>query len=267
MIIQDQIGRTLELSTTPKRIISLVPSQTELIVDLGLGLSLVGVTKFCIHPSHIKSNVQVVGGTKNVKLDVIRALNPDIILCNKEENTKEIVEVCEQICPVHVSDIFTIKDALQLISMYGDMFNVNKQASKMIEFIKTEQSDFERYCKNQKTLRVAYFIWKEPWMVAGGNNFINHLLELNKYENVFKTQPRYPEIDINKLQEENIDVLFLSSEPYPFKEKHVEEIATILNNKIVVKIIDGEMFSWYGSKLKKAFNYFKELRNNLKVTI
>jgi hypothetical protein len=84
---------------------------------------------------------------------------------------------------------------------------------------------------------------------------------------VFKTQPRYPEIDINKLQEENIDVLFLSSEPYPFKEKHVEEIATILNNKIVVKIIDGEMFSWYGSKLKKAFNYFKELRNNLKVTI
>jgi ABC-type Fe3+-hydroxamate transport system substrate-binding protein len=175
MIIQDQIGRTLELSTTPKRIISLVPSHTELIEDLGLELSLDGVTKFCIHPSHIKSNVQVVGGTKNVKLDVIRALNPDIILCNKEENTKEIVEVCEQICPVHVSDIFTIKDALQLISMYGDMFNVYKKASKMIEFIKTEQSDFERYCKNQKTLRVAYFIWKEPWMVAGGNNFINHL--------------------------------------------------------------------------------------------
>ena len=116
MKFQDQIGRILELEKTPKRIICLVPSLTELLVDLGLEDCIVGITKFCIHPTHLKQTKAIVGGTKNINVDKIKALNPDIILCNKEENSKEIVKICEEIAPTHVSDIFTINDNLNPVS-------------------------------------------------------------------------------------------------------------------------------------------------------
>ncbi|GAA4306703.1 ABC transporter substrate-binding protein [Aestuariibaculum suncheonense] len=263
MEVLDQLHRTIALKDIPKRIISLVPSQTELLCDLGLEDSLVGVTKFCVHPHHITTDVTVVGGTKNIHLDKIKALQPDIILCNKEENTKEIVDACERICPVHVSDIYTMADSMKLIEQYGVLFNRVKEAELMISQMKCEIGGFKSFLKDKKVLTVAYFIWKTPWMVAANNTFINHLLELNKFANAFEDNTRYPEVLTEEsVHFENVDVVLLSSEPYPFKEIHKYEVQGYFPKAKIV-LADGEMFSWYGSRLLKAFEYFKTLRLSL----
>ena len=257
MKFQDQIGRILELEKTPKRIICLVPSLTELLVDLGLEDCIVGITKFCIHPTHLKQTKGIVGGTKNINVDKIKALNPDIILCNKEENSKEIVKICEEIAPTHVSDIFTINDNLNLINEYGALFNTEKKALEIIRKINFKLIDFKEFIKSKKVKKVVYFIWKDPWMVAGNTTFINHLLQLNKFDNIYQNEARYPEVHLEKIKR-NLDLILLSSEPYPFKEKHILEFEKT-TPKAKTILVDGEMFSWNGSRLLKAFDYFKTL--------
>ena len=260
MIYKDQLNRKLQLKSLPKRIISLVPSQTELLCDLGLKNSIVGVTKFCVHPNGLIKDKEVVGGTKQIHLEKIKALQPDIILCNKEENTKDIVKACEAICPVHVSDIFTISDSIALIEQYGKMFSCEAVSKHLSVKITSQLKDFQEFIKNKPTLKVAYFIWKNPWMVAANNTFVNHLLQLNKFENVYANEKRYPEVDIeNQSVTKQVELVLLSSEPYPFKEKHSDELAAHYPNAKVI-LVDGEYFSWYGSRLTKTFTYFKTLR-------
>ncbi|WP_299898769.1 ABC transporter substrate-binding protein [uncultured Aquimarina sp.] len=259
MIYKDQLHRNIELLNTPKRIISLVPSQTELLVALGLEDCIVGVTKFCVHPIHIRKDKSVVGGTKNIHLDKIEELNPDIILCNKEENTKEIVESLETKHPVHVSDISTMDEAIELIYQYGDIFNTQEAAKLLVSKILEEQKDFLEFIKYKKQKKVAYFIWRKPWMVAGKGTFIHHLLELNGFINVYGNEERYPEISEEELTSiENIDLILLSSEPFPFSENHKQEVEKMIPDVKVV-LVDGEYFSWYGSRLALAFKYFKSL--------
>ena len=263
MKLKDQIGRTIEINATPKRIVSLVPSQTELLHDLGLEDSIVGITKFCVHPIYFKSIKQIVGGTKNSNIEKIKALNPDIILCNKEENTKEIVEACEAICITHVSDIVTIEDCLELITQYGVIFSKEANATKISDKINVNLKDFKAFIKGKSTLKAAYFIWRNPWMAAGKGTFINHLLELNKFENIYKNLERYPEIELNKLcLEGNPEIVLLSSEPYPFKKEHALEVNNV-SHDVKTLFVDGEYFSWYGSRLVNAFDYFKTLRSRL----
>lgn len=247
----------------PKRIISLVPSQTELLCDMGLESELVGVTKYCVHPFYIKQTKDIVGGTKNVKFDIIKKLKPDIILCNKEENTKKIVDQCKKIAQVHISDIFTIDDTLQLIKQYGELFNKRIEASKIIQKINFKRNDFSEFIKHYPPKKVAYFIWRNPWMAVGNNTFINHLLKLNNFNNIYKNKNRYPEVSIKKIRlEGNPELVFLPSEPYPFKEEHAFELGRFTHHAKTV-FVNGEMFSWYGSRLLKAFDYFKELHKKL----
>ncbi|MGB0891590.1 MAG: ABC transporter substrate-binding protein, partial [Flavobacteriaceae bacterium] len=211
-----------------KKIISLVPSQTELLVDLGLENQIVGITKFCIHPNHLKKEKTIVGGTKNIKIEKIKNLKPDIILCNKEENTKEIVEACQQIALTHVSELYTLKDTKKLIYEYGDFFNCKSNSQQIIKELNSLENDFLKFIKNKEKLKVAYFIWKKPWMVAANNTFVNHILELNKFDNVFKNLKRYPEITIQELtNKKDLDLILLSSKPYPFKEKDAIELEKI----------------------------------------
>ncbi len=263
MQLKDQLSRIVFFEKTPRRIISLVPSQTELLHDLGLEDNIVGITKFCVHPFHYKSAKQVVGGTKQIKIDKIKSLKPDVILCNKEENTKTIVEACEQICSVHVSDIYSIQDTVELISQYALMFNKPKEAAKIIDKIQFNFKVFQSFIKDKPIIKVAYFIWRNPWMVAGNKTFINYLLKLNRYKNSYDNLERYPEVDISKIKEEgDPELIFLSSEPYPFNEKHALEIGRVSQHSRII-FVDGEYFSWYGSRLIKAFSYFKTLRNRL----
>ena len=263
MQLKDQLSRIVFFEKRPRRIISLVPSQTELLHDLGLEDNIVGITKFCVHPFHYKSEKQVVGGTKQIKIDKIKSLKPDVILCNKEENTKTIVEACEQICSVHVSDIYSIQDTVELISQYALMFNKPKEAAKIIDKIQFNFKVFQSFIKDKPIIKVAYFIWRNPWMVAGNKTFINYLLKLNRYKNSYDNLERYPEVDISKIKEEgDPELIFLSSEPYPFNEKHALEIGRVSQHSRII-FVDGEYFSWYGSRLIKAFSYFKTLRNRL----
>ncbi|WP_233357710.1 ABC transporter substrate-binding protein [Haloflavibacter putidus] len=260
MQLQDQLQRKIDLNKTPQRIISLVPSQTELLVDLGLKEQLVGITKFCVHPKGLTNEKEIVGGTKEVKIETVKALNPDIILCNKEENTRLMVKELEKITPVHVSDINNLEEAYALMQDYGKIFRKEKEAKTLIKAIRTEQENFLQNIAHKPIKRVAYFIWRKPWMVVGGNTFINYLLELNKLENVYQDIDRYPAIKLEELRE--VDYVLLSSEPFPFNEKYIPEFEPYLNTE-KIKFVDGEYFSWYGSRLKKAFSYFLKLHQNL----
>ncbi len=260
MQLKDQIGQELTLKGTPKRIVSLVPSQTELLVYLGLEELLVGVTKFCVHPKHLLKTKQIVGGTKQVHFDKIGDLRPDIILCNKEENTETIVEEAGKIAPVHVSDVKTLSQALELIQQYGILFNKQHETNTLIAQIVIAEQQFKKTVASKPNKKVAYFIWRKPWMVAGNDTFINTLLKLNGFTNVFKnTDGRYPEVQLSQLKE--MDYVFLSSEPFPFKDKHIAEIQVFTSAKII--LVDGEYFSWYGSRLLGAFEYFKSLAQKL----
>ena len=253
MIIKDFLNRQLNINSRPQRIISLVPSQTELLVDLGLENEILGITKFCVHPKHLKSSKTIVGGTKQVHLDKIKALKPDIIFCNKEENTKPMVKALQEIAPVHVSEIKTLEDNIRLINDYGKILKVEAKAKVLTEKLQTQQNQFQKSIADKPIKKVAYLIWREPWMAVSSDTFIDYILGLNHFENVFANKSRYPEIDISNLPE--LDLLLLSSEPYPFKTKHFSEIP-IDNSKI--KLVNGEYFSWYGSRMLKAFDYFSK---------
>ena len=257
--MKDQLNRKLQIKETPKRIVSLVPSQTELLVDLGLEASIVGITKFCVHPNHLRKEKAIVGGTKHVHFNKIKALSPDIILCNKEENTKEMISELEHIAPVHISDIYKIEDSLELIEMYGDLFNTSERAKTIIDEIKIKLNAFDGVKSKHQKLKVAYFIWKKPWMVAANQTFINEVLSINNFENVYQDVDRYPEIILSELKERQPDLILLSSEPYPFKDSDIDEFKSVFP-EIKVKIVEGEAFSWYGSRFLKAFDYFEELQ-------
>jgi iron complex transport system substrate-binding protein len=263
-MLKDQMGFTHTFKKTPERIISLVPSQTELLFDLGLEASIVGITKFCVHPYHLKSTKTIVGGTKNVKYDKIVNLQPDIIIANKEENTKEIVEELRNICPVWVTDIITLKDNLQMISDFGQLFNKRTEAQNWIDKITFAYQDFQNFIEEKSIKKVAYFIWANPYMVAGKNTFINQLLQMNKFENIYQNQEdRYPEIIIQKMRiQGDPEIVFLSSEPFPFKDEHAFEIGRFTHHAQTV-FVDGEMFSWYGTRILRAFDYFKKLHLRL----
>ncbi len=262
--LQDQIGIFHTFENTPKRIVSLVPSQTELLYDLGLEESIVGITKFCVHPFHFKSTKKIIGGTKKVHFEKIRLLQPDIIIANKEENTQEIVEELSKICPVWVTDIVTLEDNLKMIADFGILFNKRTEAQKWIDKISFVHKDFVDFAKDKEVQKVAYFIWANPYMVAGNNTFINEMLKLNNFRNIYENrEERYPEIIIQKMRiQGDPDLVLLSSEPFPFTDEHAFEIGRFTHYAKTV-FVDGEMFSWYGSRLIKAYEYFKKLHESI----
>lgn len=259
----DSIGTQHVFNQVPQRIVSLVPSQTELLVDLGLESNIVGITKFCVHPLDLRKKKTIVGGTKKVDDTKIRDLQPDIIICNKEENTLEMVENLREICPVWVTDIVTVEDNFRMISDFGQLFGCVAKAENWNAKIQNALSDFKINVQNKPVKKVAYFIWKNPYMVAASGNFINELLQLNYLENVFADQQRYPEVELEKINTNgDLDFILLSSEPYPFKEKDKAEIASFCPSVKII-LVDGEMFSWHGSRLLLALAYFKELHQKL----
>ncbi|KGO78855.1 iron ABC transporter [Flavobacterium beibuense F44-8] len=257
----DQLGNTITLTKAPMRIVSIVPSQTELLYDLGLEDKIVGITKFCVHPYHLKQTKRIIGGTKRVHYEKIKALEPDIIIANKEENTPEIVERLSEIAPVWVSDIITIEDNIKMIEELGKIFSVRTKAQHWVDKINHGYTDFKKFMEGRPFKRSAYFIWKNPYMVAGGNNFINEMLKLNHFTNIYEDREgRYPEIIVQKMRiQGDPEVIFLSSEPYPFKDEDAFELGRHTHHAQTI-FVDGEMFSWYGSRIVKAFDYFKQLQ-------
>lgn len=257
----DQLGRKHRFENTPKRIVSLVPSQTELLHYLGLEQAVIGITKFCVHPNEWFKTKPRIGGTKNVNIDAVSALQPDIIIANKEENVKQQIEALEAIATVWVSDVNHLQDALAMIEAIGKLTNTSTKAEDLIEDVTIRFNQLQTPNPKPKT---AYLIWRMPYMTVGGDTYINNMLEYAGFENVFANEKRYPAITIEQLANAKCDLLFLSSEPYPFKQAHIVELqAEMPNTKIL--LVDGEMFSWYGSRLLEAATYFKTLQEIIRL--
>ncbi|MCY0967915.1 ABC transporter substrate-binding protein [Chryseobacterium wangxinyae] len=235
------------------KVISLVPSITEAIFDLGLTeKEVIGRTKFCIHPEEKVRNVEIIGGTKNLNLEKIKALKPDLILANKEENVKDQVEVLMKDFKVIVYNTETIEDNYYLVKNLGLLFNKEEKA----QLFNLKIYEVLNLAKINEKIKAAYLIWKNPYMTIGSDTFIHNILSEIGFENIFKNQTRYPEIQVEDLAE--ADVIMLSSEPFPFKEKHITELKEFYPDKKII-IVDGEAFSWYGTHIAKCEDYFKKL--------
>lgn len=243
------------------RIICLVPSLTELLYELGLDDQVVGITKFCVHPPEWFKNKQRVGGTKNVNLKTTVDLNPDLIIANKEENVKEQVETLAQSCDVLLTDINDLQGVLEAIWEIGRITGKKKKATFLISKIRKKFDKLSASVVSKKKKSAAYFIWKDPYMVAAGDTFINEMMGYCGFENIFSHLERYPAVALSELQNMNCDVILLSSEPYPFNQSHKEMFQSIFHGKEIL-LVDGEMFSWYGSRLLKSADYFNGFLEN-----
>ncbi|MFZ7114880.1 MAG: helical backbone metal receptor [Bacteroidota bacterium] len=251
----DQIGMKIVLKDKPVRIVSVVPSQTELLFDLGLDEEVLGITKFCIHPDKwFRSKVRV-GGTKNLDLEKIRELKPDIIFANKEENKQDEITELQKHFPVWTSDIKDLNGALEMIDQIGLICDKVNEAKLIVHSIEENFRSLQKY----DPLDCIYLIWNKPIMTIGGDTFINDMLVRSGFGNLSKNLNRYPALSESELIHLNPACLLLSSEPFPFKEEHVKFYRKLLPSSRII-IVDGEMFSWYGSRLMKAPGYFSELR-------
>ena len=251
MEFTDQLGNTIRLSKYPENIISLVPSLTELLFDLGLDDEIKGVTGYCVLPENKVAGRAKVGGTKQFNFQIIDELKPDLIIGNKEENYPEGIRRLQEKYPVWMSDVITIEDALQMIRSVGQLVNRNGNAEQLIDEINISLDQLEFY----PPLKVAYLIWKDPYMVAAGGTFIDEMLQKCGFLNIFENKKGYPKIVLDELGE--AEVILLSSEPYPFIAEDIENIRKRCSAKRVC-LVDGAMFSWYGSHMKKAADYFKD---------
>lgn len=256
-VFTDQVGRQVTLpDTMPKRIVSLVPSQTELLADLGLEEEVVGITKFCIHPKTWFKSKKRIGGTKDVKIEEVLALQPDLIIANKEENEQGTLEILSQFAPVWISDVRHLSHARSMIAEVGAMVGKSEAAKALLEEIELGFAEVKPVLQGKKVL---YLIWFKPWMSAGPDTFIGSILQEQLGANLC-TPPqagRYPVVEDADFERLQPDLVLLSSEPFPFKDKHVSLVKSFWPHAKVVKV-EGDMFSWYGSRLRHVPIYLNQ---------
>ena len=253
----DQLNRSLNFESVPRRIVSVVPSQTELLSFLSLEREVLGITKFCVHPSHWRSEKSIVGGTKNLDLDKIKKISPDLIIANKEENESEQILTLSEEFPVWVSDVQNLEDALSMIREIGKITDKSEKSGALIQDIRIRFNSLENHVERKKA-SVLYLIWKNPYISVGIDTFINDMLEHCGFNNLMNSKQRYPELSFDEIMELSPECIFLSTEPYPFSIQDVNEFS-ILFPKSKIYLVDGEMFSWYGSRLAKSVDYFRSL--------
>jgi iron complex transport system substrate-binding protein len=253
---QDHLGRIVHLPSFPQRIVSLCPSITKTLVDLGLGHRLVGRTRFCIHPKEIMQLIPQVGGTKEINFDRLRALDPDLIIGEKEENTQEMIASLEAEYPVYMTDVVDFATAQEMVIDLGRITRTEAAAGRLLQQLADSWAGIQTLAE---PIPCLYLIWKNPWMAAGANTFIDSVLEKCGFNNLATNLPgRYPVLDDLSFFKEKPILIFLSTEPYPFKNLHIAEIQGVVP-EAKVRLVDGEMFSWYGSHLVGVENYLNLL--------
>lgn len=232
------------------RIISTVPSITELLYDLNLDHEVVGITKFCVHPNDWYRNKTRIGGTKTLDIDKIIKLKPDLIIANKEENIKSQIEELSKHSETIITDIKTVEDNYKLINIVSQITNkieegkiLNEKYDKVLHTIS----------QNKINSTAAYLIWENPIMTIGHDTYIHSVMNLCGIKNVAEESTRYPTVSIDEIRAYNPDMILLSSEPFPYKEKHVQLYKEQFSNTKVM-LVDGEIFSWYGTRLIKSLD-------------
>ncbi len=258
--VTDDLGREVKIPFPPKRIISTVPSTTEFLFDLGLGDRVISKTKFCKYPADKIAKLPNIGGTKDLYIDKIRLLDPDLILANEEENTKKQIEELVKEFPVYVCKVRNYDDALQNILNTGKIVGAEP---KSFEIANKIHASFAQLPFNPNSQTVLYLVWKDPYMAVGRDTFINSMIEKCGFRNAIKDiKSRYPKLDAEEIRNLNPDLIFLSSEPFPFNQKHIQEIQDLFPNT-KIELVDGEMFSWFESHMIKAGQYFKNLTQKI----
>jgi len=257
--LTDSLNHDIKLNKPAERIVSLVPSVTYTIDYFGASDSLVGLTRFCKLPEGLKRIKKVIGGTKDVNIERVKALNPDLIIANKEENTKETVEALQKIAPVYVSDVFDLESNTQFIQDLGKLIDKSDEADLLVEKIQHKIKLFKSDALSYKT---AYMIWKDPWMTVGGDTFIHKIMSLTSFNNIFQHKKRYPTTSLDELLALKPKLVFLSSEPYPFKEKHREALQKQFPNSRVI-LVNGEAFTWFGAYPDIGLDYLLHLKKIL----
>ena len=258
--VTDARAHEISLDAPPRRIVSLVPSQTELLAHLQLEDEVIGVTRFCERPEDWRSEKTIVGGTKQVDVETVRALEPDLILANHEENTAEDVETLDTIAPVFVTEVKTVSEALEMIRTVGTLTDTADHTSTLVGNIIARFEALPDF----PSLRAAYLIWREPYMTVGGDTFIHDVMQWGGLQNVYGDRNRYPEVSLEALVETSPDILFCSSEPFPFhkKDEFTADLRAALPDTAVA-VVDGQPFSWYGPRLLDTPAYLKDLRERL----
>lgn len=251
------------------RIVSLCPSLTELVFDLGAGDSLVGITRFCVHPEHGVGRVEKVGGTKTPSIGRIVELNPDLVLLNEEENRVEDARALTAAgLSCHVSFPKTAIETAAMVRSIGEAVHRPAEAEAVARDIEMEARRAREGAERKPAVRYAYLIWRRPLMSVSDDTFIADLFRLGGGANVFGERPRrYPVVEVRELAAAAPHAVFLSTEPFPFREEHVDEIsrATALAPEIF-HIVDGELLSWHGSRTPAGIAYAAELVDRVRAS-
>jgi iron complex transport system substrate-binding protein len=249
------------------RVVSLCPSLTELVFDLGRGDTLVGRTKFCVHPADRVAAVPSVGGTKNPKIDRIVALAPDLVLLNEEENRREDAEALRAAgIACHVSFPRSVLDTAAMVRSIGAAIDAADAAESIATDIKRRHARVRaaamaRARAGGPPVRWAYLIWRKPWMTVNGDTFVSAMLDQAGGVNVFASrESRYPTVEPEELAAADPGLVLLSSEPFPFKEHHADELATLTGlPRERFRLVDGELLSWHGSRTAAGIDYAESL--------
>lgn len=242
--MKDLLGRTFDFLTPPKRVVSLVPSLTETLFDLGAGDAVAGVTDFCIFPEGL--DLPRVGGTKNPHIDEIRALAPDLVYMNLEENLERHAKQIEAFAPVFVTEPKTVDDVADLITTLGAIHQRAETAQELNDSL------------NRERVTVASFsfavpIWKNPWMWCGGDTYVSNLVESIGGRNVLRDLERYPSLSLDDVLAHKPDIVFLPDEPYLFTSANAAEI----EEPRVVGPFPGHLFTWHGTRTIQGLRFLR----------
>jgi len=258
--VNDHIGRSIQLPSPPNRVVSLCPSITETLFALGLKEKIVGRTRFCIHPAEEVASAVRVGGTKAIKMDRLHALKPDLIIAEKEENTPEMVRELEKHYPVFVVNVEEVSHAYRMVEDLGRITQTESQATDMLSRIKR---DWQQIFPLTNPLSTVYLIWQDPIMAVGRDTYIQSVLAHCGLTNLcLEIAGRYPTLSASTLKALSPELLLLSSEPFPFTEIHIQTFQELLPHTHV-QLVDGEMFSWYGSHMLAAGPYLQDWLQSL----
>ncbi len=258
---EDALGRPVVVPASPKRIVSLVPSQTELLAHLERENRVVGITRFCVRPADWRDRKPIVGGTKEVTIERIAELEPDFILANHEENTPEDVHALADLAPVYVTDVPTVDAACAMIRTVGTLVDRANAADALASAIEKRFATLNA----DAPIHAAYLIWRDPFMTVGRDTIIHDVMQRGGFTNVFSDRTRYPEITLDALVDAAPDVLLLPDEPFPFGQK--PRFSADLHEALPdthLHFVDGELFSWYGSRLLDTPAHLRSLRNALR---
>lgn len=242
------------------RIVSLVPSLTELLCDLGLAGNLVGRSGFCIHPRATVKRIPKMGGTKDADIAKIRAAAPTHLIVNIDENRREQVEALARFVPhVVVTHPNTPEDNLALFRLFGGIFRREAEAETLASDFRAARAELRRASEALPRERVLYLIWKDPWMTVSRGTYISAMLAAAGWDTLPEAgEARYPEVDAVPQGLTIVDHVLLSTEPYRFTGNHLAEAEARFGAP--AQLIDGEMVSWYGSRAAAGLRYLAQLR-------